>query len=51
MDEWCETEDRLFMSGTERERLGLDDSVTVLQRNGLQWHGHVLRKDAKQPAE
>ena len=28
-----------------RERLGLDDIILVLQRNKLQWYGHVLRKD------
>jgi len=28
-----------------RERLGLEDVVTVLQRNRLRWFGHVLRKD------
>ena len=26
-------------------RLGLEDVVTVLQRNRLRWYGHVLRKD------
>jgi len=25
--------------------LGLEDVVTVLQRNRLRWYGHVLRKD------
>jgi len=24
-----------------RDRLGLDDVVTVLQRNRLRWYGHV----------
>jgi len=28
-----------------RDRLGLKDVVTVLQRNRLRWYGHVLRKD------
>ena len=28
-----------------RERLGIDDIVSVLQRNMLQWYGHVLRKE------
>jgi len=28
-----------------RERLRLEDVVTVLQRNRLRWYGHVLRKD------
>jgi len=27
-----------------RERLGLDDIISVLQRNRLRWYGHVLRK-------
>ena len=25
-----------------RERLGLDDIISVLQQNRLQWYGHVL---------
>jgi len=28
-----------------RDRLGLEDVVTVLQCNRLRWYGHVLRKD------
>ena len=28
-----------------RDRLGLEDVVTVLQRDRLRWYGHVLRKD------
>jgi len=28
-----------------RDRLGLEDVVTVLYRNRLRWFGHVLRKD------
>jgi len=28
-----------------RDRLGLEDVVTALQRNRLRWCGHVLRKD------
>ena len=28
-----------------RERLRLDDIISVLQQNRLQWHGHVLRKE------
>jgi len=28
-----------------RGRLGLDDIISVLQRNSLQWYGHVLRKE------
>jgi len=28
-----------------RERLGLDDTILVLQQNRLRWYGHVLRKE------
>jgi len=28
-----------------RERLGLDDIISVLQQNRLRWYGHVLRKE------
>jgi len=28
-----------------RERLGLDDIISVLQENRLRWYGHVLQKD------
>jgi len=28
-----------------RARLGLDDIISVLQQNRLQWYGHVLRKE------
>jgi len=28
-----------------RERLGLDDIISVLQQNRLQWYGHVMRKE------
>ena len=28
-----------------RDRLGLEDVVTILQCNRLRWYGHVLRKD------
>jgi len=28
-----------------RERLGLDDIISVLQQNQLQWYGYVLRKE------
>jgi len=28
-----------------REILGLDDIISVLQQNRLQWYGHVLRKE------
>jgi len=27
-----------------RGRLGLDDIISVLQRNRFRWYGHVLRK-------
>jgi len=27
-----------------RDRFGLEDVVTVLQRNRLRWYGHVFRK-------
>ena len=28
-----------------RERLGIDDIISVLQQNRLQWYGHVLQKE------
>jgi len=28
-----------------RERLGLDDIISVLQQNGLRWYGYVLQKE------
>ena len=28
-----------------RERLGIDDTASVLQQNRLRWYGHVLQKD------
>jgi len=28
-----------------RERLGLDDIISVLQQTRLRWYGHVLRKE------
>jgi len=28
-----------------RKRLGLDDIISELQQNRLQWYGHVLRKE------
>jgi len=28
-----------------RDRLGLEDVVTVLQHDRLRWYGHVLRKE------
>jgi len=37
-------QDRIPSKGL-RERLGLDDIISVLQQNRLQWYGHVLRKE------
>jgi len=37
-------QDRVPTKGL-RERLGLDDIISVLQQNRLQWYGHVLRKE------
>jgi len=37
-------QDRIPSKGM-RERLGLDDIISVLQRNRLRWYGHVLRKE------
>jgi len=28
-----------------RERLGLEDMISVVQQNRLRWYGHVLRKE------
>jgi len=28
-----------------RDELGVDDTISVLQQNRLQWNGHVLRKE------
>jgi len=28
-----------------RERLGLDDIISILQQNRLRWYGHVLQKE------
>jgi len=33
--------DRILSKGL-RERLGLDDIISALQRNRLRWYGHVL---------
>jgi len=30
-----------------RERLGIDDIISVLQQNRLRWYGHVLQKEDK----
>ena len=36
----------LRLPSTEvRERLGIDDIISVLQKNRLRWYGHVLRKE------
>ena len=37
-------QDRI-LSKELRERLGLDDIISVLQQNRLRWYGHVLRKE------
>jgi len=37
-------QDRIPSKGL-RERLRLDDIISVLQRNRLRWYGHVLRKE------
>jgi len=37
-------QDRIPSKGL-RERIGLDDIISVLQQNRLQWYGHVLRKE------
>jgi len=34
-----------FTCSELRERLGIDDIITVIQRHRLRWYGHVLRKD------
>jgi len=34
-----------------RERLGLDDIISVLQQNRLRWYGHVLRKEDNELGE
>ena len=37
-------QDRIASKGL-RERLRLDDIISVLQQNRLQWYGHVLQKE------
>jgi len=37
-------QDRIPSKGL-RERLGLDDIISLLQQNRLQWYGHVLRAE------
>jgi len=32
------------VSSDLRERLGIDNSFTVIQRYGLRWYGHVFKK-------
>jgi len=44
MVRWICGVDRVPNKGL-RERLGLDDIISVLQQNRLQWYGHVLRKE------
>ena len=46
MDVWCgvKLQDRVT-SKELRGRLGLDNIISVLQRNRLRWYGHVLRKE------
>ena len=34
-----------------RERLGIDDTILVLQQNRLRWYGHVVRKEDTDWAE
>jgi len=36
-------QDRIPSKGL-RERLGLDNIISVLQQNRLRWYGHVLQK-------
>jgi len=38
-----ELQDRVPSKGF-RQRLGLDDIISVLQQNRLRWYGHVLQK-------
>jgi len=44
MDVGMKVQDRLPSKGL-RERLELDDIISVLQQNSLRWYGHVLRKE------
>jgi len=37
-------QDRISSKGL-RDRLGLDDIISVLQQNRLRWYGHVLQKE------
>jgi len=37
-------QDRIQSKGL-RERLGLDDIISVVQQNRLQWYGHAVRKE------
>jgi len=34
-----------LMCSELRQRLGIDDIITAVQRNWLRWYAHVLRKD------
>jgi len=44
MDVWRSVQDRVPSKGL-RERLGLDDIISILQQTWLRWYGHVLRKE------
>jgi len=41
---WHEATRYLEFQGL-RERLGLDDTISVLQQNRLRWYGRVLQKE------
>jgi len=53
--QWAETKMVRWMRGVKvkdtvlckalRERLGLDDIISILQQNKLHWFRHVLRKE------
>jgi len=34
-----------FPSKELRERLGIDDTILIIQQNRLRWYGHVLQKE------
>jgi len=38
-------QDKFHPSKGLRGRQGLDDIISVLQQNRLQWYGHVLQKE------
>jgi len=35
----------LCFDTVDRERLGIDDIILILQQNRLRWYGHVLQKE------